>query len=269
MAWDACPACSASVGRSAADRIAHCSSCGHRWMPMTLEQQSRAEKAIYTRDYAGYRQDTELARNFDELISEVVKPRTTEGATILDVGCGGGAFLDAAKRAGFIVHGLDISEDAAQLCRERGHKAHSGDFLVGTDRHDMDIVTMWDVLEHLRSPAQFLAAAEGRLRPGGLFIAKVPTYGALSVTLSSLVPRLRRVLLGAPDHVQYYSQRSLRALFARSNLSTLEFRELAGGIRTAPTGGGWRKTAARGIKRAIARLSGEGNILVVAQATGH
>lgn len=260
-----CPVCGAAVRLPRAPRIAACKLCGHRWLPTSANEQSEAEKAIYTRDYAGYLRDPTLDRNFDELIATIVLPRLCKDALILDVGCGGGAFLDASRRAGLRVRGLDVSEDAAALCRERGHDAVAGDFLAREGDDAVDAVTMWDVLEHLREPADFIAGAARRLRPGGLFIAKVPTYGRLSVFLSDRIPRLRCALLGAPDHVQYYTPRSLRELFNGSGLTLVEFTALTQGIRTPPTGGTLRKRFARAVKSAIALVSGEGNVMLVAQ----
>lgn len=260
-----CPACGKPVELPPSPRIARCRQCGHRWLPTTADEQALAEKSIYTREYAGYRDDPVLAGKFEVLIARELAPRLLRGARVLDVGCGGGAFLDAASRAGYVVQGLDVSEDAAQLCRERGHDASSGDFLAGDDFEPVDAVTMWDVLEHLRAPADFLDTAARRLRPGGLLVAKVPVYGALSVSASDWLPRIRPAILGAPDHVQYYTPGSLAALVHGSPLELVSLVELATGIRTPPTGGGPRKRIARFVKSMIAALSGEGNILLVAQ----
>jgi 2-polyprenyl-3-methyl-5-hydroxy-6-metoxy-1,4-benzoquinol methylase len=266
---DACPACGAAAQAPGDHRIAHCKGCSHRWMPTTQAEQTRAELAIYTREYAGYRQDATLDGNFDRLIHDAVVPQMVPGSIILDVGCGGGAFLAATQRAGLLASGLDISEEAAQLVRDRGYDARAGDFTQTDGQPAVGVITMWDVLEHLRVPHDFLDAAARRLTPNGIFVAKVPTYGALSVVLSDRFARLRRVLLGAPDHVQYYTPGSLRALFDRSGLQVVEWRDLPGGIRSAPKSGGFPKKIARRIKSAIAATSGEGNILVVARKGMH
>lgn len=231
--------------------MAHCRGCSHRWMPTTHAQQARAELTIYTRDYAGYRQDASLDANFGRLIREVIVPHMAPEATILDVGCGGGAFLAAASRAGLSASGLDISEEAAQLVRDRGYDARAGDFTQTDGQRTVGVITMWDVLEHLRSPHDFLDAAARRLAPGGIFVAKVPTYGALSVVLSDRIARLRRVLLGAPDHIQYYTPRSLRALFDRSGLMVTECRELSGAFALLQRLAGRARRSREGSKRRL------------------
>lgn len=260
----ACPACCAETRPRPKGRIAHCAICGHSWIRTSQVDQENSDRAIYTRSYAGYRDDPELAQNFDRLIAEILLPRIPAAAAIVDVGCGAGAFLSAARRANLSATGLDVSEAAAELCRQRGHEARVGDFLQTDGLDPVDVVTMWDVLEHLRDPAGFLEAAASRLRPHGIFVAKVPTYGALSIALADRIPRLRQVLLGAPDHVQYFTSRSLRALFDRSELMVVELNELPAGIRMPPKGGGLRKLLGRRVKQLIASISGEGNVLIVA-----
>ncbi|WP_243657434.1 methyltransferase domain-containing protein [Parafrankia sp. BMG5.11] len=265
-AFPACPACSAETHPKPRGRIARCAACGHSWIRTSRDEQASSDKAIYTRSYAGYRDDPTLAQNFDRIIADVLLPRIPAAAAIIDVGCGAGAFLSAAKRAGLSATGLDVSEDAAVLCQQRGHEARAGDFLQTDGLQAVDVITMWDVLEHLRDPASFLKAAAVRLRPGGTFFAKVPTYGSVSIAIADRIPRLRQVLLGAPDHVQYFTPRSLRALFDGSELTVVELSELPGGIRTPPTGGGLRKRLGRRVKQLIASTSGEGNVLIVAKS---
>ena len=67
--------------------------------------------------------------------------------------------LAAAAEAGFEAHGLDISEAAAEMCRARGLRAVSGDFLTAETDAPFDVITMWDVIEHLPDPVSFVRRA--------------------------------------------------------------------------------------------------------------
>lgn len=260
-----CPACGEVADNLVESRIANCASCSHRWQPTTDGQQRTLEKAIYSRGYAGYLPDATLAQSFDDLIENWLSGLVPSNSVILDVGCGAGAFLEAANRAGYGARGIDVSSDAAQLCRERGLDAFSGDFLTWGTEGEFSVITMWDVIEHLREPASFLDRVANLLPVDGIFFAKVPTYGSLSVNLSDHLPRLRQIMLGAPDHVQYFTPHSLRRLMDRSGLKVLQFVELETGLRRQPRGGGFRKLLVRRAKSAIAAASGEGNILIVAK----
>lgn len=102
------------------------------------------------------------------------------GGQILDVGCGAGSRTALLARAGLAVMGLEPYAAAAEQARERyGLSIHEGDL----QHHDLppgtfDAVTMFDVLEHLESPAEDLIAARQLLRPGGHLLVKVPHAGA-------------------------------------------------------------------------------------------
>ena len=264
----ACPACAAARPEPAIGRLAHCKVCTHSWLPVTATAQQAAEKAIYQRHYPGYKADPRLDEAFGKLIKQYLAPVLPAGSDILDVGCGGGAFLEAARSAGYQVRGIDVSEDAAQLCRERGHDAEAADYLAYGQPSSLGAVTMWDVLEHLRNPAEFLEQTARLLAPGGVLLAKVPTYGRLSIQIADQFSGARGALLGAPDHIQYYSPKSLNALLKRSGLH-FDNQELASqGMRTAPTGGSIKRQIMRRAKALIASLSGEGNQIVFARKPG-
>lgn len=261
----ACPTCGSASPQPAAGRLANCSTCSHSWLPVTATAQKAAEQAIYQRHYPGYKADPRLDDAFGRLIESYLAPVLPAGSAILDVGCGGGAFLQAARVAGYEVRGIDVSEDAAQLCRERGHNAEAADFLSYGEPSSVGAITMWDVLEHLRNPVDFLKRAATLLAPGGVLLAKVPTYGRLSIRIADHFPRGRGALLGAPDHIQYYNPGSLSALLERSGLEFTNQELATQGMRTAPTGGSVKRRFMRQVKTGIASVSGEGNQIVFAR----
>ena len=89
------------------------------------------------------------------------------GGRVLDWGAGSGAFMRAARAAGFEVHGFDVIEETARWLRATGaYSDNPGRF---------DAVTAWDVLEHLEDPAGLLA----HLRPGALLLVSIPVFSDL------------------------------------------------------------------------------------------
>lgn len=95
---------------------------------------------------------------------------------LLDVGCGAGYFLDAAREAGWQAQGVEPSPAAARVGREQlGLDIFQGtleqaSFLPAS----FDVITLFEVLEHLYEPAQALAEARRILRPQGLLAIQVP-----------------------------------------------------------------------------------------------
>lgn len=117
------------------------------------------------------------------LRKSVPEPR---GLKLLDVGCSNGLFLFAARQAGFDVRGVELSADAARFARS--------DLLLnvttGTWRdagfadESFDVITLFDVTEHLVDPLGELAAIRRLLKPGGLLVQSTPDIDGLFPRLS-------------------------------------------------------------------------------------
>ena len=95
---------------------------------------------------------------------------------LLDVGCGAGYFLDAARAAGWEVQGVELSPAAARVGRERLRL----DIFQGTLAEaafadvQFDVVTLFEVVEHLRDPGEVLTEVARILKPGGVVAVQVP-----------------------------------------------------------------------------------------------
>lgn len=102
------------------------------------------------------------------------------GRRILDVGCGTGGMLSELARHGD-VEGADADPEAVRFCRERGF---GGTRLLESDTlpwepETFDLVTAFDVLEHLDDDRAMVDEVLRVLRPGGAFFLTVPAYAAL------------------------------------------------------------------------------------------
>lgn len=102
---------------------------------------------------------------------------------LLDIGCGVGFFLGYAERA-YETYGVDISEYAIQQARNRlslGTKLQVEEATqLSFDSSYFDVVTAFDVLEHLSSPELAIAECYRVLKSGGIFIFSAPnttSYG--------------------------------------------------------------------------------------------
>jgi SAM-dependent methyltransferase len=96
---------------------------------------------------------------------------------ILDVGCGTGANLLMLSKYGD-AEGVDVSEDALAFCRERGLdkvKLGAGEELPYEDG-TFDLVTAFDVVEHMDDDLAGLREMRRVLRPGGHVLLFVPTF---------------------------------------------------------------------------------------------
>lgn len=139
---------------------------------------------------------------------------------LLDVGCSTGQFLNLARQAGYAVSGVEFSDDSRAFAA-----GHFGLDVEAGSIHDtvlaagsLDIVTMFDVIEHVRDPLADMRAAWQLLRRGGWFVLSTPN-------IDGLFPRLSRPLAGwldywphpePPYHLYQYSVRTLVASLERA-----------------------------------------------------
>lgn len=101
--------------------------------------------------------------------------------SVLDIGCGEGRFLDVAKQAGLRTAGVEISQRAARIAEDKGHLVINQSIVdcPVPDGLRFDVVTMWDILEHLRSPGRVLQHAAAALNPGGYLLVLTPMMGSV------------------------------------------------------------------------------------------
>lgn len=137
---------------------------------------------------------------------------------VLDVGCGSGAFLDQAARAGLQTAGLDLNPDGVAECRKRGHDVHqrtaAAFFSEWPDRR-FDLVTSFEVMEHVPGPAGFFASAATLVRPGGGLVVSVPNDGGLP-GLARLIPHQ-----WPPHHLTLWRRRNLEDLARQNGLEVV------------------------------------------------
>ncbi len=200
-------------------RAFHCTSFGHRRHPAIwrcrecglLFQAARPHEAELLAAYGSVEDPVYVAEKENRYLTfrRVVK-RLGPGAgrRLLDVGAYCGYFVDVAREAGFEAEGLEISRWAAAQARALGlavrnetieERARSG--------ARYDVLTMWDVVEHLADPRRDLAHALELLRPGGrLFLSTIDAASPVARLFGRHWPWLMEM------HLFYFDRRNLPAL---------------------------------------------------------
>ena len=92
--------------------------------------------------------------------------------SLLDVGCGGGTFLEVCKEKGWKVEGVDPSPEGSSL---HNIKIHQGDFNLMSFEKKYDVITFWGVLEHLSEPILAMTKAKELLSKKGMMVFEVPS----------------------------------------------------------------------------------------------
>ncbi len=125
---------------------------------------------------------------------------------LLDVGCSHGFLLEEAKKSGFDPIGIDISEYMVEYTKEHGYKAIHADIKsAGFKDNYFDVVTAFQVIEHLKNPKDFFKEVHRILKPGGIFMVATPNAdGYLKKILGKYLPTFKH-----REHILFFSARPM------------------------------------------------------------
>jgi 2-polyprenyl-3-methyl-5-hydroxy-6-metoxy-1,4-benzoquinol methylase len=144
--------------------------------------------------------------------------RHERGGRLLDIGSHIGLFLDVARAAGWQVAGLEPSRWSVERARERGLDVRHGTLeTVRFPDGSFDVVTMWDVVEHLADPIAELRRIHRLLRPNGLLALSTMNVDALFPKLAG-----RRWPWYMQMHLVYFSRRTLHNMLAKAGFRVVE-----------------------------------------------
>jgi len=224
-----CPVCGASGaqlwlqapdrfhGRSDQYTLARCPGCSIVWL--VNAPQPHEMHAHYTDAYdhlisaAG---EGSVAR-WDFRVRAVEQLKSS--GALLDLGCSSGAFLNLFGNGRWSLYGIEMSEESAKAAEARtGATVFAGEILDASfPPESFDIITCFDVLEHLYEPSRVLARVAEWLKPGGIFYILIPN-------IDSAEARIFKSYwhgLELPRHLFHYSPASLRFLVESAGLETL------------------------------------------------
>lgn len=152
-------------------------------------------KDIYEGRY--YNSENSLEMGYDNYFDEEENIRKTalkrlkymerhvRKGRLLDVGCAFGFFMDTAKKRGWDVCGIDISRLACEHARKLGLKVIEGNAdIMDLPEDKYDLITLWDVVEHLTRPKEVLIKLRQRLGEEGLLVLTTPDIDSLPARLT-------------------------------------------------------------------------------------
>lgn len=186
--------------------LTKCSSCKFVFSKQIPSQQELINH------YNGYSRSDYLSpitiKRYNELLDNFEKFKKT--GKILDVGCGIGYFLDEAKKRGWEVYGTEFTDEAVSICSNKGIKVSQGKLERNNYSAGMfDVITSFEVLEHINNPIEELNNFNHLIRKGGLVYLTTPNFNSL------LRYRLKSAynVICYPEHLSYYTPRTLKKVF--------------------------------------------------------
>ncbi len=147
----------------------------------------------------------------------LIQTQVAMGSRILDIGCGTGLFLKAAKDSGFQVVGVEPSLFASQYCRKRWElECHTG-FFEEMSLGKFDMIVLMNVFTHLTSDNQtLLNKIRDALAPGGKLLIKTICWNRNYPIICNLIPNeaLKRMCLHLPLQLYTYNARNIQPILA-------------------------------------------------------
>ncbi len=164
--------------------------------------------AGYIRDYTDHQNGHNM--HFREILNEILRLRPSRG-NLLEIGCAAGFFLDAAKKEGFHVKGIEQEESNARYALKKlslDVNVSSFESVQFPENH-FDIIVALNVLSHLRDPLRFFEKVNSILKSDGLFVFETGNKAEMK-------SKWRGEILGenwlTPEHLYHFSDNSLAIL---------------------------------------------------------
>ena len=131
-------------------------------------------------------------------VTDALTRLLTVNSKVLDVGCAKGDFLDFAKSKGCSTYGLEYSTSSLDVIKANGHFAYSR---LEDINQKFDLITAFDVVEHLYDINNFIDVFMEKLSPGGCIVAVTGDISCLSARIS----RGRWWYVSYPEHILFPS----------------------------------------------------------------
>ncbi len=226
-------------------QVYRCDGCGLVYVTPRLS--GEALRAVYgesywrsdtpkTKGYADYAKDAPLYLKTFRRRFRLVRQHVGNGRLrVLDVGCAAGFFLRVCRELGHDAYGVEISPDIAKVAIAAlgADRVFVGDLdsaLARGDKtvfapHSFDLVTMWDVVEHVPDPQSLLRTARSLLKPGGRLL--IETQNVKSRFAKSLGARWQHYK--HEEHLYHFDPDTARQLLEQSGFDLLSWTPRYGG----------------------------------------
>lgn len=202
--------------------VVECRSCqaGWQWpLQRTAAQSEQVFNEAYATGEEGTYFDVDKRKSVASCQREFIEKHINISGRLLDIGCGDGVFARNMAQAGWNALGLDpaIRMPVVESCSP-GHLNLRGDLVADLPAgYAFDLITLWDVVEHVEKPDQLISDAVARLAPGGMLVVETGNYQCAGRIQSD-----RRWWNYQLDHRWYFAPPQLRAILTSVGLDRIE-----------------------------------------------
>jgi 2-polyprenyl-3-methyl-5-hydroxy-6-metoxy-1,4-benzoquinol methylase len=167
------------------------------------------------------------APKFNRALDLLESKCNSNGGRILDIGSAAGHFLELAKERGWQCTGIELGSKAADYSENLGltiirEPLHSDLF----PPQSFDVVSMWDLFEHLPYPNQALQDIKKMLSPEGIVAMIVPNSGSLAARIM----RERCNMFIGSKHLNMFNHKNLESMLSKHGFEVLHMESLIGEV---------------------------------------
>lgn len=228
--------------------IVRCRRCGLAYtnprlsVDLIMQAYANVEDPLYVEEYDG------RAITFRKHLSRIEQFKLPPGR-LLDVGAYSGVFVEAAQTRGWDAWGLEPCQWALDLARRRGlHMIEGSLDTADIEPESFDVITLWDVIEHVTDPLAQLRAVRNLLKPGGLAVIHTMDIGSLFARIMG-----RRWPWLMAMHIYYFTPHTLGRMAETAGLRVVTSRAEGRYLRL-----GYVATRIAGLNRLAGRLAASG-----------
>ena len=243
------PACAACAAQGSQRRpvarlgngvqVMRCGGCGVTSLhpaPSPVELARHYGSYYLTRTKDGHRQDR-LVQLHERIVDYLVSHSTARSSrrlSFLDHGCGGGAFLRCVARHGHAAAGTDVSSQNVRQLREAAHQDGvdiqlvdlSTGSLTDLGATSFDVITLFQVIEHVTDPLELVGSLARLQVSGGLLYLECPNDAGAWVHIKNPAHRLFRSnswnSLKYPEHLHGFNRRSIASLLGAAGYEVID-----------------------------------------------
>lgn len=212
-------------------KVVKCSDCTFSWL--NPRPASDTLSTIYPKNYYSYAADMKInpialwakkkidRRKIKTILKHLTNPQSSN---YLDIGCGDGRYLLAAKTEGMPIqalHGLELDETQVETLRTSGLQVlcEKVEDCRSYENNSIDLITMFHVIEHVNKPRDVIRKLEAWLKPDGILAIETPNIDSIDYRL------FKNGLWGGfhfPRHWTFFSPSSLIQLLEQEGLKVVD-----------------------------------------------
>jgi len=211
--------------------VVRCKNCGLVYVDPQPPENEIEKLYSFEKGYGTWRFDpfkrkkkfNEKRKLFEEYVKLITKYKKM--GFLLDVGCSSGLFLEVARSFSWKCYGVEVNKDTAAIAKQKGFTIVVGDLLnANFSNETFDVITLWEVLEHVRDPTNTLRHARNLLKNNGYLFISTPN-------ISGFEPEVSYHLMGKtmnfwrhpepPGHLYQFSVNTIQKLLVKTGFKVV------------------------------------------------